>query len=1141
MGSTKNKVKYAIKTLEPGRIILHSRIDSGELLFCLCGDEKSDGFRRALKRTALYDENPLFAQIRYYFEDNETEFGKFLNRENMFDRYLFFLDFNELFNKKSELRKTFDFSKKKYTREELTLADTNVRLLFLFKNGFTIDYGDEERLYVPFESSASMARQCRITFVDSRLRDGLNDRLLLGMDLEGTGVKVKPHKFFSYKGNYMTDSVRVDLWDSVFGLNEKNILVLPDEMSTAGNESITLITASENKDRWDIKQSKNENAQVNVFDGEGIISPAFSREINARLKTAGASSFQIRMPFVKGMIHTVDFGGFFEEYCSADMQREYLVKDVFGIERDLSKAQLILTKSMFKCFEWLGEYARLNGGSDPMKLYFEGCNKYGHTLYIAKTDLSLHNDKTVKLNYQFLNTIGVSNSDFDKLIGNHKELIREIKNNKNKQRELLLGDKKRAGAEAWKAALARNINLLEKDKYIREKAQSLVEGLTRDICKGQIRVTGENRFLSGDLLGLLIHILRNHFETCGVDDDEVLANLKKERLRTERFYMPDAKIRLTGNTYCSFLRNPHLSKNEECALKPYVAKKGSLYDKYFGHLKGVVMTAVDSLAPATLGGADFDGDMVKIINDEIITAATLRDKKDYPEIVMIPSGCEQTNHVCAGVDYKHVKDSYGNRIGHISNMAIALGESIYFGGRKVSEFDDTGKHIYYTPADCTILTGLEIDAAKSGKHPTENIEEVQEQMKGKGSDYIELLVDLKRAFSGSTEGKSQTVNEKLTKESLSAGKPAFVFDCDGRQKTVEVRAKSSMEGIELPNIEKLPAYYLEFRYSEKTGRKKSDESMSSPFCFDNGKESEFLLMLYKAYTYYCRRFFVVNGIREKAKDHIWLSKAASVLRRQYDSLDRDTEGAGVTWVVFSNLCEEFERYFISDKAFRREELTETIERLKKSDWILTQKEYREGKLAEILPEDLCYLTRNRDYLSLLTDFDEGGYMLLYFILKDVADLRVERSVPEGKTCGEDIGTGELSGTEQGNLYIKAVNLLKPEFDVAYENRLGTGALKKVLLRKIKTLMKEYGIGFFEHAEYIYKKIGTTGSFFWDLLDTFDHGEGIVERLVSEESPYSKWEKDISEEWPFIEEYDIMEDGYFVCDETVDEDTWITGQ
>ena len=36
-------------------------------------------------------------------------------------------------------------------------------------------------------------------------------------------------------------------------------------------------------------------------------------------------------------------------------------------------------------------------------------------------------------------------------------------------------------------------------------------------------------------------------------------------------------------------------------------------------------------------------------------------------------------------------------------------------------------------------------------------------------------------------------------------------------------------------------------------------------------------------------------------------------------------------------------------------------------------------------------------------------------------------------------------------------------------------------------------------------MGSGSRFFWDLLDAFDHGQDIIDTMITESSPYKKWE------------------------------------
>ncbi len=121
------------------------------------------------------------------------------------------------------------------------------------------------------------------------------------------------------------------------------------------------------------------------FDGVGFVDPFYASIINESLGTEGATSFQIRLPFAKGMLHQVDVRGFLDEYNINRSEDAHTYVDAFGIKRDLSKARIFITESMFKAKKWIVEYLKSTGNEDmdPMAFYCEMLRKYDHALYVS--------------------------------------------------------------------------------------------------------------------------------------------------------------------------------------------------------------------------------------------------------------------------------------------------------------------------------------------------------------------------------------------------------------------------------------------------------------------------------------------------------------------------------------------------------------------------------------------------------------------------------------------------------------------------------------------------------------------------------------------------------------------------------------
>ena len=85
-------------------------------------------------------------------------------------------------------------------------------------------------------------------------------------------------------------------------------------------------------------------------DGEGLISKELAGTIDKIFCGKHIHhSFQIRMPFVKGMLHEVHFHDFF---FSAGTK---YITDIWGVRHPVDDVDIILTQSMFKGYGWLTE------------------------------------------------------------------------------------------------------------------------------------------------------------------------------------------------------------------------------------------------------------------------------------------------------------------------------------------------------------------------------------------------------------------------------------------------------------------------------------------------------------------------------------------------------------------------------------------------------------------------------------------------------------------------------------------------------------------------------------------------------------------------------------------------------------------
>ena len=704
----------------------------------------------------------------------------------------------------------------------------------ILERGIEIQFPDEMGVKYAFEAgdkSSSMAKANKIYFVNSEYKEKLFKRLMLGFDYrKDYNIQTKISKLYAYRGLYLSDSTRIhvsfDERNGALLLNPQSVIVIRDSKykCVVADENKKYITAEpdgldlDGKQRWKMREkteqqlSKKDKYHINAFDGEGLICKSYADEINRQLKMQNgtATSFQIRMPFVKGMLHQVEWMDVIADIaCEAKLITsenkenlpELYIEDIFGKVRKLSDAKIILTESMFKCKDWFKNYYKALHEENPerftdeMQLYFDRMKMYEHSLYISQTDFTqIKNKGLTVLNYQFLNPLAISTEEFACLIESQNARIRDMNDdpakvmfetnfpkqeefdessseeedikNKNEEEEEFEGTNNKG--RAWIKALESNEAFIN-DVYIRQKLMEYQRSLVRDIVMGRLIVRGEIRYLSGDLLGLIADIIGNSFITkegksCTLEDkvDLLKKTIRNKCLYRDEFFLPASNLKLKFDSYLAFLRNPHLSKYEEYLLQPKRKVKKAeedLYLKHFGHLKGLVMVGRKSMAPIALGGADFDGDIVRIIENptvvEAIKKGTLTERNTSGKIsriigknkgdkfskkntsrgvmdrnvpyISIPSPSAEDRDIVPSIDSNTIRDTFSNQVGLISNMAVRFGEIEFSGDSnkvmKITKSNDGykltegGVEDSLTANGC-ILVGLELDANKNGVHPS---------------------------------------------------------------------------------------------------------------------------------------------------------------------------------------------------------------------------------------------------------------------------------------------------------------------------------------------------------------------------------------------------------------------------------------
>ena len=844
---------------------------------------------------------------------------------------MLYLDFSGIFDRNADNPKTALIQKKTES---------------MFRpEGITLDFGHGSMRYLAFERSGSMSRNATLSFVRADVYDALRHRMMVGMTIGNCQLS----KLYAYNGLLFSGGTRIEtdrLWeqDSIVVIDNPNA-VYPD-IDVITVEDTTGVGNVRNYERVE----KKSDIKVTLFDGEGIISPAFAEEVD-RLYCGQHihTSFQIRMPYIKGMVHEVDFHGLFREATVTT------ITDMWGVSHPADKVKMILTKSQFKGCGWMTE----NGLT--FSEYLDRCRSYRHALYITGVN-NTENEQYTDLNYQFLSTLALSADQFrpaDKPFDLTEQLSDESESWLTKTTEeiycRLLNDEwfqfdyyvdhapKNPKSRRFRLAemLHRN-DLLLAEKVYQKELDRAADTILRDFARGNLLVRGNVAYLSADLTLFFAELLKPH-----TDDNRNAEEIYRQLLESRPHYT--TAYGLSGSRMTALLRNPHIAKNEEVVvIPPY--HEDYIRRRYLSHLSGVVMVEPWSLIAERLGGADYDGDMVKVIYEPVICEsiashykATTRKSDDRFSnrnnlpLLSIPTAEPQIRNANDWyARFETVKSTFSSRVGQISNAALDRSMIAY----DESADDETREQNRKETETLAILTGLEIDSAKSGVKP-----------------------DLSAYLDSKTARRSHYLKYKRLLDDAEA-RPAWYED------SFAEKMKKYMESTDwdsvTANVEKLP--YYAYMLKKNTPRKVLKPAPSSElFTFaksPNWQDSfdtalfEPIKELIDTYDSCLRRIRsnshpTPSNSKKKDIDRILM------IRDQENTYDSESLFALFTEIDATRI-----------KTIR--------DALRSEKWHFMKPEERLSFLAEYLPEEGF-----REYDDLFSDFRMGGYRVLGDIICDI--------------------------------------------------------------------------------------------------------------------------------------------------------------
>jgi len=368
----------------------------------------------------------------------------------------------------------------------------------IVKNGFCLN----GITYKRFACGAGQARRNTVSFINKNIYDDIMKKLLNGLNIK----EINLSKFNAYFGLYMSSVLKVRtprvclINDCELEIFDKKVDYIVDKVDSDGNEYREI-------------EERTMNLKMNVFDGQGLISPEFAREWCEDLELKYMpGQFTIRASFTKGMVSVFDFKLFAKEIAKTD-----IIKDVYGMEYKIDDIDIILSVSQFKMWKYYKSYQE----------YVDNCNKNNHIWGVARFSAKKDNEYSL-LNYQYLQTLDLNKDELQKLAQPTIDWIEKICSGDSLYTLLFLLGKVNeddgindildgVGNDFIKAIIY-NKDLLQ-DGYIKKKIYDSIERRIKEAKIGRLWAEGNYQMMIADIyaqaefaFGLPVKGLLNEFE-----------------------------------------------------------------------------------------------------------------------------------------------------------------------------------------------------------------------------------------------------------------------------------------------------------------------------------------------------------------------------------------------------------------------------------------------------------------------------------------------------------------------------------------------------------------------------------------------------------------------------------------------------
>lgn len=414
------------------------------------------------------------------------------------------------------------------------------------------------------------------------------------------------------------------------------VIVVPDCMTRFTSDYIQLSDGPDGGEPV-MEYVKDGPVELDNSDGYGLISPWLMDIWSAELgESRTASGVCVRNAFCKGMLFPFDYVEF-----AQNVAHNYMVKDVWGVERNVLDADIILTESMLKLWDCY----------DSIESYMNNCEANGYTFSVTKVAEAKHQDSR-ELNYQFIQSYELTDDEIEELVaptvddisgvmgGDPAKSILYLKGSDQTENTIARSD------DDFIKAMMINGSVLD-DPYVRSRIDLLIRYRADRAKLGRVRVRGDFQVASGDPYALCQSMFG--LEVTGL-------------LQGGEIYSKYWVDRGVDEVVC--FRAP-MTTHEN--IRRMAVRNTDDMKHWYRYMSSVLITNAWDLMTAALNGMDYDGDSVLSTDNPIL----LRKTKNSPVIQCMQRKATKIIPTEADIVASNMV-AFGDDIGTITNRATAM-------------------------------------------------------------------------------------------------------------------------------------------------------------------------------------------------------------------------------------------------------------------------------------------------------------------------------------------------------------------------------------------------------------------------------------------------------------------------------------